>query len=103
MGPVQGYIPLGSGFANPAPKKRGKEFSKVHQSLWSRLRFKGGVYSISSYDYDFGELLEWIKEDCDKTIYLQDMKHRCIDPLKGYYRIKFRTEEAAMAFKLRWL
>ncbi len=102
MGPVHGYIPLGSGFANPAPKKRGKDFSKIRQSLLSRLRFKGGIYSISSYDYDFGELLEWIKEDCDKTIYLQNMDHSCIGP-KGHYRIKFRTEEAAMAFKLRWL
>lgn len=102
MDSAMNWIPLGSDGLGSIPKKQGKEFTKVHQSLLSRFRFKGGVYSILSYDYDFDELLKWIKEDCDKTIFLQDMSRGYVSA-EGWYHIKFKTKESAMAFKLRWL
>lgn len=82
-----------------APKKR-KYFFTEHalgNSIINRLFYRGGIYVTALRDFgDPDEILMWIKENLATEVIVKINS-------SDHWLLKFKTKEALMAYKLRWV
>lgn len=94
---VDGGFSFGSTSANePEPEPF---FSRkvASDTLTNRFLYKGGIYVTILEDFgDPDEILKWIKENLPKEIVIGNKD-------EIYCVLKFKTTEAFMAYKLRWI
>ena len=92
---IDGIAPRGPRKTKPAKKP----FFTYHfesDQLLNRLRYRGGIYVTQLIDFgDPKEILQWIQENLKKEL---TITHNGI-----HHFLRFRTKEAFIAYKLRWL
>lgn len=81
------------------PKKKEIIFLNESAGIINCIRWPGGIYRMNLYDFgDVIEIKDWI---CDNLS--RKTKIRMKSGVHGQCRIYFKTEEDAVAFKLRWI
>ena len=90
------YIPRVPGPSSSVPQKRFYRIeNRSNHWLW-KYRYPGGIYGTYLEDFDDTfEILFWIKENIESEIKIKQMVN--------FFELRFKTKEAFMAYKLRWL
>lgn len=81
----------------PMNGSRRPSFTKLKQSLFQRLFFRGGYYKyIPATGVSFAEIVSWLSKNMPHVYYI-------MDDWLGTLRIKFHDDAEVMAFKLVWV